>query len=282
VLFLSYAQEDKETAGQVARWLEGNGFEVFRWEDPRRRGREFIRQIEEAIQQSEAFLVLLSPSFLASDWCRRERDFAMRREQYLQRSDPHRRFIHVLHIVPTSDADAGFLGNYDMLDLTSAKNTEESLGELASRLQLARQPAISASRYEVSSEMTTKRRAGRNQPADSFRSVHQPETSPSRDEATSETTTYAANRKAVMVIYGHDTQANTALFDWLRAIGLRPQEWDQLIHASRSASPYIGQVLDQALRHVQAVIAFFRGSPESVDTRIELILLVCPASLAAM
>jgi hypothetical protein len=135
VLFLSYAEEDKETAGQVARRLEGNGFEVFRWEDPRRRGREFIKQIEEAIQRSEDFLVLLSPSFLASDWCRRERDFAMRREQYLQRSDPDRRFIHVLHIVPTSDADAGFLGNYDWLDLTIPENTEESLGELTGRLQ---------------------------------------------------------------------------------------------------------------------------------------------------
>jgi DNA-binding beta-propeller fold protein YncE len=57
-------------------------------------------------------------------------------------------------------------------------------------------------------------------------------------------TTFAANRKAVMVIYGHDTQANTALFDWLRAIGLQPQEWSQLIQAS-------------ALQDVQAVVAFF-------------------------
>ena len=70
-------------------------------------------------------------------------------------------------------------------------------------------------------------------------------------------TTFAANRKAVMVIYGHDTQANTALFDWLRAIGLQPQEWSQLVRASGSASPYIGQVLDQAFYDAQAVIAFF-------------------------
>jgi WD40 repeat protein len=69
--------------------------------------------------------------------------------------------------------------------------------------------------------------------------------------------TFAANRKAVMVIYGHDTQANTALFDWLRAIGLQPREWSQLIRASGNASPYIGQVLEQALQDVQAVVAFF-------------------------
>jgi predicted nucleotide-binding protein len=76
---------------------------------------------------------------------------------------------------------------------------------------------------------------------------------PEPDEAT----TFAANRKAVMVIYGHDGEANTALFNWLRAIGLQPREWSQLIRASGSASPYIGEVLDQAFRDAQAVIAFF-------------------------
>jgi len=69
--------------------------------------------------------------------------------------------------------------------------------------------------------------------------------------------TYAANRKAVMVIYGHDDEANDALFDWLRRIGLQPLEWNQLVNASGDASPFIGQVLEQALKQVQAVVAFF-------------------------
>ena len=73
----------------------------------------------------------------------------------------------------------------------------------------------------------------------------------------SKATTFAGNRKAVMVIYGHDKQANDALFAWLRAIGLQPREWSQLIRASGSASPFIGDVLEKALRDVQAVIAFF-------------------------
>jgi predicted nucleotide-binding protein len=70
-------------------------------------------------------------------------------------------------------------------------------------------------------------------------------------------TTFAGNRKAVMVIYGHDTEANAALFAWLRAIELQPREWSQLIHASGNASPFIGEVLDKALHDVQAVVAFF-------------------------
>jgi predicted nucleotide-binding protein len=70
-------------------------------------------------------------------------------------------------------------------------------------------------------------------------------------------TAFAGNRKAVMVIYGHDKQANNALFAWLRAIGLQPREWTQLIRATGSGSPFIGEVLDAALRDVQAVVAFF-------------------------
>jgi hypothetical protein len=60
-----------------------------------------------------------------------------------------------------------------------------------------------------------------------------------------------------MVIYGHDEEANNALFDWLRAIGLEPQEWSQVVGATGSASPYIGQALEQAFLNAQAVVAFF-------------------------
>jgi predicted nucleotide-binding protein len=74
---------------------------------------------------------------------------------------------------------------------------------------------------------------------------------------TTQAATFATSRKAVMVIYGHDSQAKDALFDWLRAIGLQPREWNQLVTATGAASPYIGQVLDQAFRQAQAVIALF-------------------------
>lgn len=67
----------------------------------------------------------------------------------------------------------------------------------------------------------------------------------------------ATNRKAVMVIYGHDREANAAMFSWLHDIGLQPKEWSQLINLSGSASPYIGDVLDRTFKSVQAVIAFF-------------------------
>ena len=73
----------------------------------------------------------------------------------------------------------------------------------------------------------------------------------------SEASMATINRKLVMVICGHDKEANDALFDWLRSIGLQPQEWNQIISSTGSASPYIGQAVKQAFRNAQAVAAFF-------------------------
>ena len=82
---------------------------------------------------------------------------------------------------------------------------------------------------------------------------------PGTDSAHSapEDTVVAADRKAVMVIYGHDHEANDALFSWLRAIGLQPREWDQLVRGTGEASPYVGEVLEQAFKDAQAVVAYF-------------------------
>ena len=60
-----------------------------------------------------------------------------------------------------------------------------------------------------------------------------------------------------MVVYGHDSEANTALFDWLRRIGLQPQEWGQLVQGAGGAAPFIGRVLERAFEQVQAVVVLF-------------------------
>lgn len=64
--------------------------------------------------------------------------------------------------------------------------------------------------------------------------------------------------RKVMVVYGRDDTATRALFDLLRAVGLQPQEWTQLIRETGSGAPYTGQVLDRALEVVQAVVVLTR------------------------
>jgi transcriptional regulator with XRE-family HTH domain len=137
-VFLSHSEEDGEVAQQISEWLAQRGIEIYDWQDQSQRGGLFIRQIEQAISTADAFLVLLSPSFLASHWCRRERDLAMIRELELQSSGSARVFIHVLKVDDTPYADAGFLQSYDWLDLTHGQDRHEALADLLDQLQPSR------------------------------------------------------------------------------------------------------------------------------------------------
>src|SRR5687767_9687568 len=66
----------------------------------------------------------------------------------------------------------------------------------------------------------------------------------------------------VFVVHGRDENLRRALFDFLRAIGLKPIEWSQAVDMSSSPSPYIGDILDSALRQAQAVIVLLTGDDE--------------------
>ena len=134
MLFLSYAEEDGNTGLEVAEWLADRGFDVYYWQDPRRRGGRFIEQIEKAIGEADAFVALLSPSFLRSTWCRQERDMALRREHALRVGAPETIFVHVLKVGDMPPESAGLLGSYDWTDLTSPRHRDQALSDLAGRL----------------------------------------------------------------------------------------------------------------------------------------------------
>jgi hypothetical protein len=135
MLFLSYAEEDGDTASEVAERLRERGLEVWRWQAPENRAGQFIEQIEKAIGAADAFLALLSPSFLASPWCRMERDLALHREQDLRAANPAAAFIRVLKIIDGAYRDAGFLRNYDWVDLASPASRLAALQDLLPHLR---------------------------------------------------------------------------------------------------------------------------------------------------
>ena len=127
MLFLSYAEEDGKTGIEIAEWLADQGFDVYDWQDPRRRGGRFIEEIEKAIGQADAFVALLSPSFVRSAWCRQERELAMQREHDLRARTPGAILIHVLKIGDIHAEEAGFLRSYDWGDVTSSQTWEPTL-----------------------------------------------------------------------------------------------------------------------------------------------------------
>lgn len=67
--------------------------------------------------------------------------------------------------------------------------------------------------------------------------------------------TEAEDPTAVFVVHGRDREAKDALWSFLKAIGLRPLDWEEdLVALTGQGTPYVGQILDAAFRHAQAVV----------------------------
>lgn len=60
--------------------------------------------------------------------------------------------------------------------------------------------------------------------------------------------------RTVFVVHGRNEPARKALFAFLRALDLRPLEWEQAVAHTGEAAPYIGTVLDAAFNKAQAIV----------------------------
>ncbi len=65
---------------------------------------------------------------------------------------------------------------------------------------------------------------------------------------------HPAPGRSVFVVHGRNEALRRAMFDFLRSIDLAPMEWGHAVELTGAASPYIGQVLDAAFEHAQAVV----------------------------
>jgi hypothetical protein len=71
-LFLSYSRRDESKARRFTEWLEREGHDVWRDEDDIGAGASFSSEIEQALKDCEAVLVLWSASSVQSAWVRDE------------------------------------------------------------------------------------------------------------------------------------------------------------------------------------------------------------------
>jgi predicted nucleotide-binding protein len=58
----------------------------------------------------------------------------------------------------------------------------------------------------------------------------------------------------IFVVHGRDEALRKSMFDFVRAIGLNPKEWDHVLREARGNNPYIGNVLDEVMEQAQAVV----------------------------
>jgi TIR domain len=131
-VFLSHADEDSEIAREVADRLSSDDVTVYSSQGSEGNLIPAASEPDCAIQRADAFLALLSPYFLTSTSCRRERELALRREQ-CRHDNGTGDFIQVLKIRETPNHRAAVLHNRPWFDLTGEVARERVLTDLASK-----------------------------------------------------------------------------------------------------------------------------------------------------
>lgn len=92
---------------------------------------------------------------------------------------------------------------------------------------------------------------------------HPPGHASSVDATTSQTLRPSANATDVFVVHGRNYPARSALFVFLRSIGLRPLEWSEAIRATGQPAPYIREILNAAFSKAHAVLVLFTPDDEA-------------------
>lgn len=67
---------------------------------------------------------------------------------------------------------------------------------------------------------------------------------------------------SVFVVYGRNERLRTELFALLRNLGVNPIEWSKAIELTKSASPYIGQVIDAGFKKAVAIVVLLSPDDE--------------------
>lgn len=137
----------------------------------------------------------------------------------------------------------------ELAAITLASERGINISRFATSEQLAeiRQTATSAApRPVVVPEATTARRSQSiaNKSSKKKTSARRTRTGPAK----------ARRGTSVFVVHGRNTVARRELFNFLRALGLKPIEWSQAIKMTGQASPYVGTILDTAFREAAAVV----------------------------
>jgi predicted nucleotide-binding protein len=141
--------------------------------------------------------------------------------------------------------------------------TELSVGNDIAALAVSQDEHMTINRYVTSEQLAELREARRGQ--------HSP-TVIANESSSSNRTNKRVERKArvkppsknVFVVHGRNMAVRKSMFDFLRAIGLNPLEWDTLLSATRSAAPYIGDVLTAGLKRATAVVVLLTPDDDAM------------------
>lgn len=71
------------------------------------------------------------------------------------------------------------------------------------------------------------------------------------------------DRRKVFVVHGRDPRYRSAMFDFLKSLGLEPLEWEDAVRLTGSASPFTAEVVAKGIQVAQAIVVLLTGDDEA-------------------
>jgi hypothetical protein len=86
-VFISHSRHDRKAAERVAKVIRDEGYDAW-WDEEIRPGSNWAEGIAEALNRSQAIVMLISPDFIKSDWAQKEIEYALSGEKFNRRVIP--------------------------------------------------------------------------------------------------------------------------------------------------------------------------------------------------
>lgn len=66
----------------------------------------------------------------------------------------------------------------------------------------------------------------------------------------------------VFVVHGRDSKLRDSMYEFLGALGLKPQEWGHAIRAARGGNPYVNDAVTRIMERAQAIVVMLSPDDE--------------------
>jgi predicted nucleotide-binding protein len=123
-------------------------------------------------------------------------------------------------------------------------------------VKLTSEVGVTINKYADAGQLAQLRQAGSPVMPPGVGTPAQPHPARTRDEAKGLGRRRPGGRAAnqVFIVHGRDVTARDALCAFIRALGVKPIEWNSAIAMSRKAAPYVGEILDNAYKRARAIV----------------------------
>lgn len=153
--------------------------------------------------------------------------------------------------------------------LVEDKVRQTHLPRQLAAIALASERGINISRFATAEDLATIRQTAiAAMPRSVIAPAEQPQAATLRASrrARSQRSKAPAPRRrgtSVFVVHGRNETLRNSMFQFLRALGLQPIEWNQAIKMTGEPTPYVGTILETAFREAAAVLVLLTPDDEA-------------------